>query len=166
MNGHSAASGIPDMDEKSDSRRCTASRRRIRSCCGMADASDRAPRGAAAMVLGVARKFAGCAVVYALFPVLLTQAFALRRHALNRVPAAGPGAGTMSLCRDWSRPRPWTRSRPDMPSRSRLARGGRRLFRHRSRARAAPRRCVHQGADPRRRIRPASPKVGGRCPVP
>jgi lysophospholipase L1-like esterase len=38
-------------------------------------------------------KLVGRAVVYALFPVLLSQAFALRRHALTLVPAAGPGTG-------------------------------------------------------------------------
>jgi lysophospholipase L1-like esterase len=35
----------------------------------------------------------GHKLVYALFPVLLSQAFALRRHALTLVPAAGPGTG-------------------------------------------------------------------------
>jgi lysophospholipase L1-like esterase len=35
----------------------------------------------------------GRAVVYALFPVLLSQAFALRRHALTLLPAAGPTRG-------------------------------------------------------------------------
>ena len=35
----------------------------------------------------------GRAVVYALFPVLLSQAFALRRHALTLVPAAGAPSG-------------------------------------------------------------------------
>lgn len=38
-------------------------------------------------------KLVGRAVVYALFPVLLSQAFALRRHALTLVPAVGPPAG-------------------------------------------------------------------------
>jgi lysophospholipase L1-like esterase len=39
------------------------------------------------------RQLVGRAVVYALFPVLLSQAFALRRHALSLVPAAGPPVG-------------------------------------------------------------------------
>lgn len=39
------------------------------------------------------RKVAGRVVIYALFPVVLSQAFALRRHALNFVPAAGPREG-------------------------------------------------------------------------
>ena len=34
------------------------------------------------------QKLVGRAVVYALFPVLLSQAFALRRHALTLVPGA------------------------------------------------------------------------------
>jgi lysophospholipase L1-like esterase len=38
-------------------------------------------------------KLVGRVVVYALFPVMFTQAFALRRHALTLVPAAGPSAG-------------------------------------------------------------------------
>src|SRR5690242_12394946 len=38
-------------------------------------------------------RLVGRAVVYALFPVMLSQAFALRRHALTLVPAAGPSAG-------------------------------------------------------------------------
>ena len=38
-------------------------------------------------------KLVGRVVVYALFPVLFTQAFALRRHALTLVPAPGPPAG-------------------------------------------------------------------------
>src|SRR6478752_1687060 len=38
-------------------------------------------------------KLVGRLVVYALFPVLFSQAFALRRHALTLVPAAGPGTG-------------------------------------------------------------------------
>ena len=38
-------------------------------------------------------KLLGRVVVYALFPVMLSQAFALRRHALTLVPAAGPPAG-------------------------------------------------------------------------
>jgi len=42
---------------------------------------------------GLASKLAGRIVVYALFPVMLSQAFALRRHALTFVPAAGPSAG-------------------------------------------------------------------------
>jgi lysophospholipase L1-like esterase len=41
----------------------------------------------------LAYKLAGRVVVYALFPVMLSQAFALRRHALTLVPAAGPPAG-------------------------------------------------------------------------
>jgi lysophospholipase L1-like esterase len=39
------------------------------------------------------RQLVGRAVVYALFPVLLSQAFALRRHALPLLPAAGPTRG-------------------------------------------------------------------------
>ena len=42
---------------------------------------------------GLASRLAGRVVVYALFPVMLSQAFALRRHALTLVPAAGPSAG-------------------------------------------------------------------------
>ena len=38
-------------------------------------------------------KLVGRLVVYALFPVLFSQAFALRRHALTLVPAAGPPTG-------------------------------------------------------------------------
>jgi len=41
----------------------------------------------------LARKVMGRLVVYALFPVVFTQAFALRRHALQLVPAVGPPAG-------------------------------------------------------------------------
>ena len=41
----------------------------------------------------LASRLAGRVVVYALFPVMLSQAFALRRHALTLVPAAGPSAG-------------------------------------------------------------------------
>ena len=41
----------------------------------------------------LAYRLAGRVVVYALFPVMLSQAFALRRHALTLVPAAGPQAG-------------------------------------------------------------------------
>ena len=43
----------------------------------------------------LAQKLVGRAVVFALFPVMLSQAFALRRHALTLVPAVGPGAGTI-----------------------------------------------------------------------
>jgi lysophospholipase L1-like esterase len=51
----------------------------------MADAPDERP-----LSLGqLGQKLVGRAVVYALFPVLLSQAFALRRHALTLVPAAG-----------------------------------------------------------------------------
>ncbi len=39
------------------------------------------------------RKLVGRAVVYALFPVVLSQAFSLRRHALQLTPAAGPPTG-------------------------------------------------------------------------
>jgi len=39
------------------------------------------------------RKLVGRVVIYALFPVLLSQAFALRRHALHLVPAVGPREG-------------------------------------------------------------------------
>jgi lysophospholipase L1-like esterase len=41
----------------------------------------------------LARKVVGRLVVYALFPVVFTQAFALRRHALQLVPAVGPPEG-------------------------------------------------------------------------
>lgn len=41
----------------------------------------------------VARMLAGRLVVYALFPVFLSQAFALRRHALQLTPAVGPREG-------------------------------------------------------------------------
>ena len=41
----------------------------------------------------LARKLLGRLVVYALFPVFFTQAFALRRHALQLSPAVGPPAG-------------------------------------------------------------------------
>lgn len=48
----------------------------------------------APMSLGAwARKLAGRAIVYALFPIALSQAFALRRHALRLVPAVGPPNG-------------------------------------------------------------------------
>ena len=51
-------------------------------------------RGDARFSVGrLARQLAGRAVVYALFPVLLSQAFALRRHALTLVPAAGASRG-------------------------------------------------------------------------
>lgn len=39
------------------------------------------------------RKLAGRLVVYALFPVVFSQAFALRRHALQLAPAVGPLEG-------------------------------------------------------------------------
>ena len=39
------------------------------------------------------RKLLGRLVVYALFPVVFSQAFALRRHALKLVPAVGPLEG-------------------------------------------------------------------------
>ena len=55
----------------------------------MADAAAARPFSLA----GLAYKLVGRAVVYALFPVMLSQAFALRRHALTLVPAAGPPAG-------------------------------------------------------------------------
>jgi lysophospholipase L1-like esterase len=42
---------------------------------------------------GIGRQLVGRAVVYALFPVLLSQAFALRRHALSFVPPAGSPKG-------------------------------------------------------------------------
>jgi len=41
----------------------------------------------------LARKLLGRLVVYALFPVFFTQAFALRRHALQLTPAVGPPSG-------------------------------------------------------------------------
>jgi lysophospholipase L1-like esterase len=41
----------------------------------------------------LAKKLVGRLVVYALFPVFFTQAFALRRHALQLTPAVGPPAG-------------------------------------------------------------------------
>jgi lysophospholipase L1-like esterase len=46
-------------------------------------------------IVELGHRLVGRAVVYALFPVLLSQAFALRRHALTLVPAAGPAAGTI-----------------------------------------------------------------------
>lgn len=57
----------------------------------MADAAEERPHS-----LGkLGQQLVGRAVVYALFPVLLTQAFALRRHALTLVPAAGAPTGTI-----------------------------------------------------------------------
>jgi lysophospholipase L1-like esterase len=44
-------------------------------------------------IAGLGRKLVGRAVVYALFPVVLSQAFSLRRHALQLTPAAGPPEG-------------------------------------------------------------------------
>jgi lysophospholipase L1-like esterase len=44
-------------------------------------------------LIQIAQKLVGRLVVYALFPVLFSQAFALRRHALTLVPAAGPPTG-------------------------------------------------------------------------
>ncbi len=41
----------------------------------------------------LAQKLVGRLVVYALFPVFFTQAFALRRHALQLTPAVGPLSG-------------------------------------------------------------------------
>jgi len=55
----------------------------------MADASVVRPLSLAE----IGYRLVGRAVVYALFPVLLSQAFALRRHALTLVPAVGPRAG-------------------------------------------------------------------------
>lgn len=55
----------------------------------MAEEVDERPLTIAAL----GRKLVGRAVVYALFPVVMSQAFALRRHALNLIPAAGPPAG-------------------------------------------------------------------------
>jgi lysophospholipase L1-like esterase len=55
----------------------------------MIDASVPRPRS----LVELGNKLVGRAVIYALFPVLLSQAFALRRHALTLVPAAGPSAG-------------------------------------------------------------------------
>jgi len=52
--------------------------------------------GAVAPSLSLAQlghKLVGRVVVYALFPVLLSQAFALRRHALTLVPAVGAPTG-------------------------------------------------------------------------
>ena len=46
-------------------------------------------------IVELGHRLVGRAVVYALFPVLLSQAFALRRHALTLVPAAGPATGTI-----------------------------------------------------------------------
>lgn len=55
---------------------------------------ERRPRDDARFSVGrLARQLVGRAVVYALFPVLLSQAFALRRHALTLTPAAGPPRG-------------------------------------------------------------------------
>ena len=55
----------------------------------------RASKEAAARfsLLRLARQLIGRTLVYALFPVLITQAFALRRHALTLVPAAGSPRG-------------------------------------------------------------------------
>jgi lysophospholipase L1-like esterase len=44
-------------------------------------------------VRGLAGKLVGRLVVYALFPVVVSQAFALRRHALHLVPPAGQPEG-------------------------------------------------------------------------
>ena len=44
-------------------------------------------------VAKLARQLLGRLVVYALFPVIFSQAFALRRHALHLEPAAGPHEG-------------------------------------------------------------------------
>ena len=55
----------------------------------MADAIDARPLSLAQL----GYKLVGRAVVYALFPVLLSQAFALRRHALTLVPAIGLPSG-------------------------------------------------------------------------
>jgi lysophospholipase L1-like esterase len=55
----------------------------------MADATAERPLTLAEL----GRKLVGRAVIYALFPVMLSQAFALRRHALHLTPAAGPPAG-------------------------------------------------------------------------
>ncbi len=57
----------------------------------MADATAERPFSLAEL----AQKLVGRAVVFALFPVMLSQAFALRRHALTLAPAVGPGAGTI-----------------------------------------------------------------------
>jgi lysophospholipase L1-like esterase len=46
-------------------------------------------------IVELGHRLVGRAVVYALFPVLLSQAFALRRHALTLVPASGPATGTI-----------------------------------------------------------------------
>ena len=43
--------------------------------------------------LQLARKIVGRLVIYALFPVYFSQAFALRRHALKLTPAVGPIEG-------------------------------------------------------------------------
>ena len=62
----------------------------------MADAaagSPAQPVDARPSLRGLGRQLFGRIVVYALFPVLLSQAFALRRHALTLVPAAGPVQG-------------------------------------------------------------------------
>jgi hypothetical protein len=68
----------------------------------MADAASR-PAGASAHAeeasekpltpVQFARKIVGRLVIYALFPVYFSQAFALRRHALKLTPAVGPVEG-------------------------------------------------------------------------
>ena len=55
----------------------------------MADAATARPFS----IVALAGKLAGRAIVSALCPGVLSQAFALRRHALTLVPAAGPSAG-------------------------------------------------------------------------
>lgn len=65
----------------------------------MDDAAAAAPPSAVTLpprrstVGSVARALVGRLVVYALFPVLFSQAFSLRRHALQLAPAVGPREG-------------------------------------------------------------------------
>lgn len=56
-----------------------------------------AEAGARFSPLRLARQLVGRTLVYALFPVLISQAFALRRHALTLVPAAGAPRGRIGL---------------------------------------------------------------------
>ena len=67
----------------------------VRSAAAVPPSGDPAPPGSPeTLTIGkLARQLLGRLVIYALFPVVFSQAFSLRRHALNLVPAVGSTEG-------------------------------------------------------------------------
>ncbi len=64
-----------------------------RSMAPATPGADAAPPSETLTPARLVQKLVGRLVVYSLFPVILSQAFALRRHALQLVPAVGPPQG-------------------------------------------------------------------------